>query len=82
MLHLTQTRTGDLADTLPRFEADLVPVADGRFVGWLESDARWTPVTFADDRFVYLGLRAAVKLSLPETGCAPADAGRGHPRLT
>jgi CubicO group peptidase (beta-lactamase class C family) len=63
MLHLTEKRTGDMADEFPPFEVDLVPVADGRFVGWLESGARWTPVTFADDRFVYVGLRAATKLS-------------------
>ena len=63
MLHLTETRTGDMADAFPPFEVDLVPVADGRFVGWLESGARWTSVTFADDRFVYLGLRGATKVS-------------------
>jgi CubicO group peptidase (beta-lactamase class C family) len=63
MLHLAETRTGDLADAFPPFGVDLIPVAEGRFVGWLESGERWTPVTFADDRFVYLGVRAATRLS-------------------
>jgi CubicO group peptidase (beta-lactamase class C family) len=62
-LHLVETRTGDPADALGSFEMDLVPVADGRFVGWLESGQRWVPVTFTDDRFVHLGLRAATKLA-------------------
>jgi len=61
-LHLTQTRTGDMAEDFPPFEVDLVPVADGKFVGWLDSVGRWSPVTFVDDRFVYVGLRAAAKI--------------------
>jgi CubicO group peptidase (beta-lactamase class C family) len=62
-LHLVETRTGELADLIPSFAVDLVPLAEDRFAGWLESGQRWTPVTFTQGRFVYLGLRAATKLS-------------------
>jgi hypothetical protein len=60
-LHLVETQTGDLAGMIPDLGLDLVPVSEGRFVGYLESGGRWTPVTFTGGRFVYIGLRAATK---------------------
>jgi CubicO group peptidase (beta-lactamase class C family) len=60
-LHLVETQTGDLAGMIPDLELDLVPVSEGRFVGHLGASSRWTQVTFAGERFVYIGLRAATK---------------------
>jgi CubicO group peptidase (beta-lactamase class C family) len=60
-LRLMETQTGDLAGMIPDQELDLVPVSEGRFVAYLDASDRWTAVTFADGRFVYLGLRAATK---------------------